>query len=669
DGRFRIAGLAPGAFQVWATARGMTSAHVPIVARPTKSSPEIHLVLEHKPGARVRGHVVRKGKPASGMTVMAVQLGAPAGAAVSQSDGSFVFDQLPYGATKFCVPPAQPEPSQEVELSRPEVDNVELEVTHIATISGHVTRKGKPVSGASVFYMVAPQATLFGAPPEATTDATGAYTLDVPLGPGQVMAWDIESKSFADPHPLSVASEDDQTVDIELAHAGEVRGTVVDQTGAPVPNAYVRMDLAKGGDQCEAVADANGQFACSALAGGDYFPTVTPFAGARTGFAPATGGHWDPIAVPADGTVGGIQLAIKDARLAIRGTVVDDTGAAIADVRIEAASRGDSSMGYPSALSDTSGRFEIANLAPGSYDLQARAADGGTGEQAGVEAGTTTAALKVMRPGAIEGTLAGFTSTPDVFVLSPTGQQRGGRAIVDGTTFTRVALPPGQYLVNATAGAEADGQTIDLAPGETKHVDLRNRGTGSVEGTVTELGSHAPVPGMRCDAHVAFGGTITMLPPDPSHQAFTDAAGHFVVSAPIGRARVLCFLPTGGPLSAAGGDVDVTTAGRPNLNIASVRATYGDTPGNAGFMLAPGTLPIAVGVVLPNGPTKPASLRPGDQLISIDGTAVDGLMPDGAMTLIMNHKPGTTVTLGIQRGGAPQTVKIVLGSGPLPVLH
>jgi len=665
DGRFRINGLAPGAFQVVAEARGMRSARVPIVARPTKSSIELHLVIETKPVAQVRGHVYRKGVPLGGGQLMAVQSGAPAGGTVSQADGSFLFDRVPYGATSFFAWPAQPDPTKQIQIASPNIDQVRIDLEHVATISGHVTRKGKPVSGATVVYMFAPQATIFGEPPPITTDASGAYTMTVALGAGQVFAADNATKSFSNPKPVIVRSEDDQTVDLSLDLAGEVQGTVVDQAGAPVPGAYVRLDRTEGQDQCESIADDNGRFDCTTLQGGGYRATVTPFAGARRGFAPTTGDHFDVIQVPEDGIVTGIQLAVKNERLAISGAIVDDTGAALADVRVEAVAPGDSSMGFPSTLTDTAGHFEIANLAAGTYDLDARAADGGDGGQQGVAAGTSTVSIKIMRPGAIEGTLTGFTSTPDVFVMNAEGPSRnGGRAIVDGNTFSRIALPPGQYVVDAMAGAEADGQTVQVAAGETKRVDLRNRGTGRVEGTVTELAAHTPVAGMRCDAHLSLDGPMSIPPPDPAHQSFTDAAGHFVVSAPLGHARVVCFSVSGGPLSSAGTDVDVTSGGSATVSVASVRATFGDTPGDAGFMLMPGTLPLTIGGVLPNGPAKAAGLNPGDQVTAIDGATLQGVLPDGAMTLIRNHRAGTTVTVGVQRGGATQTVKIVVRGPP-----
>jgi len=129
--------------------------------------------------------------------------------------------------------------------------------------------------------------------------------------------------------------------------------------------------------------------------------------------------------------------------------------------------------------------------------------------------------------------------------------------------------------------------------------------------------------------------------------------------------RIFCFGMNGEPRSPAGGDVEVTRAGPAKLNAFSVRASFGDSPGDAGFMIAPIVLPATVGDVLPNGPAAAAGLRAGDQLVTIDGASLQGLLPDGAMFLVANHRPGTVVTLGISRGGAMQTIAIPVAKAPI----
>jgi hypothetical protein len=262
--------------------------------------------------------------------------------------------------------------------------------------------------------------------------------------------------------------------------------------------------------------------------------------------------------------------------------------------------------------------------------------------------------------------LVGFSNSPDMFALMNVPGGKLIRMLVDGDRFSKLGLAPGRYTIEAQTGAEADAQPVEVRSGETVKVTLRNRGAGTVEGTVTDFASHVPVAGLRCDAKLMTSGQpqTMMVAPDVAQQAFTDAAGHYTVSAPIGHVRIFCFGMNGEVRSPAGGDVEVTRGGPAKVNGLSVRASFGDSPANAGFMVAPLELPVTVGDVLPNGPAASAGLRAGDQIATIDGVSLQGLLPDGAMFLIANHRPGTVVTLGISRGGAAQTIKIPVGARP-----
>jgi regulator of sigma E protease len=91
-----------------------------------------------------------------------------------------------------------------------------------------------------------------------------------------------------------------------------------------------------------------------------------------------------------------------------------------------------------------------------------------------------------------------------------------------------------------------------------------------------------------------------------------------------------------------------------------VRAS-GSPRGSAGVTLARGVLPITITSVDPRGPAGTAGLAAGDHLLAIDGVPLRGMLPMGAQILLGNHRPGTTVTLAIERGGAPQTIQLVLG--------
>lgn len=665
DGRFKIAGLAPGAFRLSASSHRLQPANLAVVAQPTTTSRELRLVLTRVPLARVSGRVFQDGKPVAGEMVTAFQDGDVALGTVSQADGSFVIDGVPFGPTRLVGFPDQADAATQIDIQSPTIDDVRIDIKHGARAHGHVTRNGKPVAGAYVlFIQQASQLRMYGRPTEARTDASGAFSLVLPAGAGQILAWDWSRKAFAEPRLITVAVGEDQQLDLDLAHAGEARGTVVDEAGTPLPGIYMRLDLANGmSDWCESITNAKGEFDCALLAGGTYRATVTPTPGARQAFASATGEQFPLIDVPTDGAVTGIRLAIKNERLAIRGTIVDDSGAPMPDVRVVAEARGLATMDPPSTLSDENGHFEIENLARGSYDLRAHAADGSEGELRGIAAGTASAAVRIARSGAVEGTLTGFASTPIVLIttasITPV-RDAGGLALIDGTTFSRTALAPGRYLVEATAGDDVDSKLVEVHPGETVRIALRPRPVGTVEGTVLDYASRKPVAGMRCDATISADGTASPAPASTSHQATTDAGGHFTVRAPVGQVRINCLPKGTEPISTAGTDVDVAAGSAAKVTVYSVRAVAAAPPSDPSFMLAPFTLPLTVGDVLPNGAAATAGLRVGDRLITIDGAQLQGLLPNAAMVLLFNQAPGSTVTLGIERAGAARTIKLPL---------
>ena len=566
DGRFRIARLAPGAFQLWAKTQGRTSSALAVFAQPTTTSREIQLVVDNKPLARVSGHVYKSGQPVSGAQVQAVQDGGPGGGCTTQADGSFVFDAMPYGKTRFFVAPSSAEASAEVDITQPVVDGIRVEIKKAATVRGHVTRKGKPVNGADIVYMPPPQATFYGGQPATKTDSSGAYLLELPAGAGQLCASDYSQKAFSF-RPVELGADEDKTMDIELDSAGEVTGTVVNEAGGPVAGVYMRLDITDGsGDMCESMTDANGQFDCALLTGGEYRATVTPSPGARRGFTPAR--PFSAIQVPKDGVITGVQLAIKDERLAIRGTVVDETGSPMSDVHVTAVAPGESSMDPPATLTDATGRFEIANLARGPYAIEAHAADGSEGSMPDVAAGSNAVSIKLARAGAIDGTLINFSNAATVFYWSTTnGPPKSGRAMVQGAKFSRVGVTPGSYIVEALAGLDTDAVIVEVRAGETAHAELRRRDVGTVEGKVVDVATRKPIAGMRCDAKPVINGRTTFVPPDVPFQAFSDVSGYFKVNAPVGRVRLRCAQLSGGPLNLTSTDVDVKLGQPAKVNV------------------------------------------------------------------------------------------------------
>jgi len=658
DGRFQIAGVAPGRFQVSAFAEGLGT-HRPqqAIARPASSSPDLQLVLEAV--AQVRGRVVMAGQPVSGARIITMRNGLPSSTtSFSQPDGRFILSGVLPGATVFVARPYEVRGPNSLKITQTLVDDVVLDVRALATLRGHVTRNGKPVAGAEVSCAQCQIST--------ESDQSGAFVLEgLPEGSHRISAGSHNVRAFAEQKTVTLAAGDDKTLDIELDCAGQVKGTVVDEDGQPVPNAYVRLELASGaGDQGESMTDTNGAFDCGSMQGGDYRAAVYPSPLAGWAFAPAVGEQLGLIHVPRDGTVTGIKLAIKHERVTIRGKVVDDLGADLSDVHVEAIGlgRGRTEMGA-GVMSDATGRFEIGNLARGSYSLLAYAADGSETELFNIPTGSAAVTIKLARPGAIEGTLLGFSTTPAVEIHTETSDLSTGRyVLVEGGRFSASGLPPGRYTVRAKAGTEVDGQAVEVHPGESIQLMLRSRGLGRINGKITEYGGNVPVAGMRCEAHPSMDGQIGMFPPDEALQAVSDATGQFSVSAPIGVVQLVCFPPNGASLSVAGTEVEVSDTAASTVALVAVRNTAGAAPGNPGFAIAKSRLPLTINQIDPGGPAASTGLAIGDQVLAIDGTPTQSMLPMAAMVLLGNRRPGTTVTIDIARNGTLRTIQIVVGA-------
>ncbi|HEU4727339.1 MAG TPA: sigma-70 family RNA polymerase sigma factor [Kofleriaceae bacterium] len=658
DGRFQIAGLAPGRFLLHAIGGGLgTSTPQLAIARPATASSELRLVLDD--AFQIRGRVVMAGRPVGGARVAALHTGSPGGvAALSQADGSFVLSGVTPGTTLLVARPYEVVSPTSLEVPHAPVDDLVVEVRALATVHGHVTRHGQPVAGATVTAM-RPLLT-------ARTDAGGAFVLEG-LAPGNnaILARDLELRAVSADRRVILTAGEDQAIDLELEHAGQVKGTVVDEEGRPVPGVYVRFvptsrARERGG---ESITDGSGAFDCGGVPEGDYLPEVYPAPLPSRAFALAAPAEVAPVHVPADGVVTGVPIAIRHERVAIRGRVVDDLGAEVPDVQVEArAGRDYGNMTPPSAITDASGRFEIPGLARGAYTLRARAADGSDAELAGCEAGEPVA-ITLARPGSIEGTLEGFAATPILELLPDrSGGDAPRRLVADGVRFRAPGLPPGRYRVEARAGADVDGQAIEVRAGEPARVVLRGRGLGRISGRLGELASGAPIAGWRCAAMLSVNGEVSSIPPDGALQATTDATGRFSVAAPLGEVRVSCVPPAPGPLSIAGTDVHVAGPEGATVELIAVRAS-GSPRGDPGFTLARGVLPVTIASIDPRGPAATAGLAAGDHLLAIDGTSLRGMLPMGAQVLLGDHRPGTTATLAIERAGAARTVPLVLG-GP-----
>jgi protocatechuate 3,4-dioxygenase beta subunit len=671
DGRFRIATLVPGMFQLSATANGAGTAAPRVVLASLAGGPDIRLVVTAL--AQITGRVVMAGVGLAGARVSIEPVGAQSVAAsYSQPDGSFALAGVPYGVVTLVAAPHEVETPRTLAVDRARIADVTIEVSRRATLRGRVLQRGQPIASADVTCTLA-------SPPTVRSNARGEYVFEgLPAGVCNLYAQDLtRAKAFSPYRSVEIAARGSYDVDLDLTAGANVTGVVLNDDGAPVPGVYVMMISYELSDQCEAMTDQAGRFDCFGLLGGArYHARVYPGPGGGEPFAAGIGatgastgdGELSLLSPavprnvvdvpPGNGTTSGVKIVISRKERAIRGKVVDDNGAGVADAHVEALGTVRTSAMGPSTRTDGSGEFELRRLAPGNYTLYARSGDGSEAALEGVAAGTTGTELKLVRAGTITGELVGFEAAPVVVARRYVGATMLTHdAILDGNRFTIIKVPPGTYTVDALGRDDADRQSIEVSPGATVHVTLRSRGHGDIAGQLVEFATNTPVPGVRCEATMATGeaGALIEL---SSKFAFTDDSGNFRLRAPIGRVRVTCF-PYPAPFSLGSTYVDLTATAAAQVTVPVVRVV--SPPGDPGFDVAPAAVPVTVRAIEPNGAATSDGLAVGDQITTVDGASIAALHPSGVMALARNHRPGTVLTLGVTRGGQSRTVTIKVG--------
>jgi hypothetical protein len=657
DGRFRIEGLTAGRRELDASADGLRARTMDVNVMPQGGGEDIIVTLES--AATVRGRVVDE----SGVAVVGTDVlfsdrdrvdsrDAERLRAVSQADGVFVIDGVLPGTYSVDSTPYIPAKRLRIDVPVAGVSDVQLVVRRGSMISGAVFRDGKPVAGALVY-------TQTGGFSRARSESDGRFAL-VAIHPGEHELYADSSQLGAfnrGPTVSVTAGKDVSGVTIDLALAGSVEGVVVDQHGEPVAGAFLSFSLG-GRDFGESTTTDNGMFKARAMSGGgEYQVTIMASRQSSIRFLPANGDDFPPVHLAdGDSHVTGVRYEVIVDRLDISGTVVDEQGKPRPDVRVEAIPRGNWSDSAEALVDVTSadGTFTISDLLAGDYNVVARGGDGAEMRTpSSVAAGSRNVRLVLATPGAIEGTLVGFSSTPNVFARLTSGgpgsmMDAGLKATTVGTTFRIRGVAPGTYSVLAISrGVLGDAQTIEVSSAATAKVTLSYRGTGTITATVVDIAGK-PVPGALCMYNDEAWN---------SDHASTDAQGKLTISAaPVGRVYVHCHVR---------GDHNVSGFAPANVvanktTAVSIRMAPYEEPKPSGtigatFGTSAGVLRVAA--VIEGGPSATAGVKAhdivagfvikGDQEYDVPFNSLDGRLID---MLVSDLPPGTPVALKLRRG-------------------
>lgn len=614
EGRAHLAGLLPGTYSLIALVDGAASADsVQAEAAIPAGTATIALVAR----SSVRGRVVMRGAPIAGVQVWAKSEHGQSSRAFSQADGTFVVDRVPADATYFAAP------YRAIGMTK----DHDLEVAPLGEIAGRVTRDGAPVADARVCCV----RDVRGLEDLTTTDKDGRYAFrGVVTGSYEVGARTTDAAIAAT--QVALGDGEQKALDLALDRAGAIAGTVVDANRAPVPFAIVEW-AGDTGEETHCNADAKGAFRCAGLGAGTFRASVYA---AGSHFALPLVGKTAPVVV---GEQNDRVMLVVDAPLAtIRGRVVDDSGAPIADAQIAALPVTEDAppvfhswLRMPATATDENGGFALANVTAGRYAIRARSP---LGEVVQVAPSTESVTLTLVRAASLTGTLTGFTSTPQLYARNGGGELEGR---VDGHAFSFPHLPAGHYVISATGG---DAKPVDLKPGEAATLALVARPAGTIDIALQNFRTHAPLAGAICQAVPTTNDSERGVTPwDLARDPRTDATGHATLTA-SGSIEIRCMMPAADRWSPPSVHLDVPANGKATAILNSVEV-LGDHPGDVGLDFDPLAVAPRIAAVRATG----TGLKAGDLVTAVDGAPVANLNAGGVMGLLVSHAPGTTATL------------------------
>ncbi len=506
DGKFRIAGLRPGAYELGAAkdlrhSRSATRVGLGVAEQLT----DVEILVGI--GPVVRGKVIDdKGAPAAGATVVVMGEGSRDDETTAGPDGTFELAGLAPGhfflrgqGSGFV-----PDRMTSVELAQKDVEGVVVRVVHGEKVTGHVeprqicdVRMDLDDAG-----LASGQMPMLLAP--VTTGADGNFELS-PMSPGKTTF--AARCPSGDQGSLSVVVAPGLGPQVIAVKAGaSIAGRVIDGEGKPVPNATVvasprgtseHVQLVNGvvTSGVQGLTNAAGAFELKGLAPATYALTVMdrgrPL---RLRSAPA------PIALGATDHKTGVEVAVDRATGKISGTVKGPDGKPLADAWVSARqslqdlvagmtdkdptegsrmitvsatddSEGGGATEIPPALTDANGHYELTGLPHVRFQVVAEAQAGKLRARAADITPDATVDLQVQALTSMKGTVHGAAGPAALFSVELVGPTPLQRSFTQGA-FEVARVDPGSYTVRVTS-ADGNGEaTVQVVAGQQATVDI-----------------------------------------------------------------------------------------------------------------------------------------------------------------------------------------------------
>jgi hypothetical protein len=483
----------------------------------------------------------------------------------------------------------------------------------------------------------------------AETDDRGRFTM-VGLSAG---AWAVNARSEHhlerdDPQSVKVLeAAPAPEVRVTLGRGGAVEGTLVDVSGAPVAGVEVEVSTVDVGRSARATTRDDGTFHVEGLADGEHAILARLENDTLRGADGVAALRGSVMTVK--GTTARVKLVAERMSGEVHGRVVDGAGAPLEGVLVDAhrveATEGEESVlvrgpvRAKRATTDADGRFRLAGLPTGVFDVRA-SRPGGFDVVAPRVASGAEVTLKLGAGGVLRGRVSLGSGAPlrrfRVQLYAGTGEFARSASIdaIDGA-FALEDLHDGAYRVEIEAAEGAARAEVAIASG-AGDVALVLHELATVRGRVAWFDDGKPVVGadVEVNLHDVGEGGASM-----GRYAKTDAAGGFeLVRVEIGALDLRVRAPLDGrdvaiePVATtAGGVVDLGA-----LRAARSRLREGDEAGWLGLTAMPREVgegsaghgwsagQLEIGEVEPGGPAALAGLLAKQEIVEIDGFDVRG---------------------------------------------
>ncbi len=506
DGRFRIRGLSPGAWDLSATGEERTSKAQTVVGLGVAEQvTDVELLIGR--GPVIRGLVVSEtGAPVPHVEVQALARSGGA-TGIANAKGSFTLVGLNPGDYTIHASNEMylPEPGTHVTLGDNDVDAVVVTVKRGYRLKGHVvpaqecTVQQDPDLGAGPMMILAPGT---------TTSADGEFTLG-PLAGGAVRLTARCASGNQGSTQVTLAGGMPDTV-IHVAPGASISGRVVDGEGKPVAGIGVVASEISSGERTmmmngmitsgvQGLSNGDGAYRLDGLTVGAYALRVV-----ERGKPLHQRGPQPRVTLGANEQKTGVDLTVDRPNGIIQGTVTGPDGHPLVDAWVSVHQNmksmldsmrgdsgaqdsseprtitfqgtdivsGDSDGSFSPALTDARGHYEIRGLSDAIYTVTAEAQRGQLrGQVEGVKP-DATANIRALGVTSLTGTVTGPDGPSSLFSVELDGPTRAQRSFTNGT-FSFGRVDPGTYAVRVQ-GKDGNGQAnVEVPQNAPATVDVQ----------------------------------------------------------------------------------------------------------------------------------------------------------------------------------------------------